>query len=66
MITLKTKNYTIHELKAMSVALSAAQAAICPPCIECEECINKRVCSDLTTALTFCENAAKERELKYR
>lgn len=66
MITMKVKQYTIHELKAMGAALSAAQAAICPPCIECEECINRRVCSDLTTALTFCENAAKERELKYR
>lgn len=66
MITMKVKQYTIHELKAMGAALSAAQAVICPPCIECEECINRRVCSDLTAALTFCENAAKERELKYR
>lgn len=66
MITMKVKQYTIHELETMHEALNVAQAAICPGSIECEDCINKQVCSDLVAAAIFCENAAKERELKYR
>ena len=64
MITMKVKQYTIHELETMHEALNVAQAAICS--IECEDCINKRVCSDLTAAAIFCKKAAEERELKYR
>lgn len=66
MITMKVKQYTIHELETMHEALNVAQAAICKCNIECEDCINKRVCSDLTAAAIFCKKAAEERELKYR
>lgn len=66
MITLKTRNYTIHELETMREALNVAQAAICPGSIECEDCINKQVCSDLSAAALFCKKASEERELKYR
>ena len=66
MITMKVKQYTIHELETMQKALNVAQEAICQCIIECEDCINKRVCSDLTAAAIFCKKAAEERELKYR
>lgn len=66
MITMKVKPYTIHELKTMQEALNIAQAAVCPDSAECENCTNKRVCSDLTKAAIFCKKAAEERELKYR
>lgn len=66
MITMKVKQYTIHELETMRKALNAAQAAICKCSIECEDCINKKVCTDLTAAAIFCKKAAEERELKYR
>ena len=66
MITMKVKQYTIHELETMHEALNVAQSAICQCSIECEDCINKRVCSDLTAAAIFCKKAAEERELKYR
>lgn len=66
MITMKVKQYTIHELETMHEALNVAQAAICPGSINCEDCINNKVCLDLAAASIFCENAAKERELKYR
>lgn len=66
MITMKVKKYTIHELETMRIALNAARAAICKPSIECEDCINKKVCTDLTSAARFCHKAAQERELKYR
>lgn len=66
MITMKVKQYTIHELETMRKALNAAQAAICQCSIECEDCINKQVCADLTAAAIFCKKAAEERELKYR
>lgn len=66
MITMKVKKYTIHELETMHEALNAAQAAICHGSIECEDCINKKVCADLTAAAIFCKKEAEERELKYR
>ena len=66
MITMKVKQYTIHELETMHEALNVAQAAICHGSIECEDCINKKVCTDLTSAARFCHKAAQERELKYR
>lgn len=66
MITMKVKQYTIHELETMHEALNVAQAAICKRSIECEDCINKKVCTDLTAAAIFCKKAAEERELKYR
>lgn len=66
MITMKVKQYTIHELETMRIALNAARAAICQNSIECEDCINNRVCSDLTAAARYCHKAAQERELKYR
>lgn len=66
MITMKVKPYTIHELKTMHEALNIAQAAVCPDNAECENCINKKVCADLTAAAIFCKKAAEERELKYR
>lgn len=66
MITMKVKQYTIHELETMHEALNVAQATICSGSIECEDCINKIVCSDLTAAAIFCKKAAEERELKYR
>ena len=66
MITLKVKQYTIHELKTMHEALNIAQAAICTDNVDCENGINKRVCSDLTAAAIYCKKAAEERELKYR
>lgn len=66
MITMKVKKYTIHELETMHEALNVAQAAICKHSIECEDCINKKVCTDLTAAAIFCKKEAKERELKYR
>lgn len=66
MITLKVKQYTIRELEAMHEALNIAQAAICTDNVDCENCINKKVCSDLTAAAIYCKKAAEERELKYR
>lgn len=66
MITMKVKKFTIHELKTMQEALNIAQAAVCPDNAECENCVNKRVCADLTAAAIFCKKAAEERELKYR
>ena len=66
MITLKVKQYTIHELITMHEALNNAQYAICPDNVDCENCINKKVCSDLTAAAIYCKKAAEERELKYR
>ena len=66
MITLKVKQYTIHELEIMHEALNIAQAAICTDNVDCENCINKKVCSDLTAAAIYCKKAAEERELKYR
>lgn len=66
MITMKVKKYTIHELETMRKALNAGQAAICRSGIVCEDCINKKVCTDLTAAAKFCKKAAEERELKYR
>ena len=66
MITLKVKQYTIHELETMREALNIAQAAICTGNVDCENCINKKVCSDLTAAAIYCKKAAEERELKYR
>ena len=66
MITLKVKQYTIHELETIHEALNIAQDAICPDSVYCENCINKKVCSDLTAAAIYCMKAAEERELKYR
>ena len=66
MITLKVKQYTIHELETMHEALNIAKAAICTDNVDCENCINKKVCSDLTAAAIYCKKAAEERELKYR
>lgn len=66
MITMKVKQYTIHELETMHEALNIAQAAICTYNVDCENCINKKVCSDLTAAAIYCKKAAEERELKYR
>ena len=66
MITLKVKQYTIHELETMHEALNIAQAVICTDNVDCENCINKKVCSDLTAAAIYCMKAAEERELKYR
>ena len=66
MITLKVKQYTIHELLTMHEALNIAKDAICPDSVDCENCINKKVCSDLTAAAIYCMKAAEERELKYR
>lgn len=66
MITMKVKQYTIHELETMHEALSSAQSAICSDNVDCENCINKKVCSDLTAAAIYCMKAAEERELKYR
>ena len=66
MVTLKVKQYTIHELETMHEALNIAQAAICTDSVDCENCINKKVCSDLTAAAIYCKKAAEERELKYR
>ena len=66
MITLKVKQYTIHELETMHEALYIAQADICTDNVDCENCINKKVCSDLTAAAIYCMKAAEERELKYR
>ena len=66
MITLKVKQYTIHELETTHEALNIAQAAICTDNVDCENCINKKVCSDLTAAAIYCKKAAEERELKYR
>lgn len=66
MITLKVKQYTIHELETMHEALNIAQDAICTDNVDCENCINKKVCSDLTAAAIYCKKAAEERELKYR
>lgn len=66
MITMKVKQYTIHELETMHEALNIAQGAICTDNVDCENCINKKVCSDLTAAAIYCKKAAEERELKYR
>lgn len=66
MITLKVKQYTIHELETMHEALNIAQSAICADNVDCENCINKKVCSDLTAAAIYCKKAAELRELKYR
>ena len=71
MITMKVKQYTIHELEAMHQALNIAQGAICTDwnvtsSDDCENCINKKVCSDLTAAAIYCKKEAEERELKYR
>lgn len=66
MITLKVKQYTIHELETMHEALNISQAAICTDNVDCENCINKKVCSDLIAAAIYCKKAAEERELKYR
>ena len=66
MITLKVKQYTIHELETMHEALNIAHAAICTDNVDCENCINKKVCSDLTAAAIYCKKASEERELKYR
>ena len=66
MITMKVRQYTIHELITMHEALNSAQNAICPDSVDCENCINKKVCSDLTAAAIYCMKAAEERELKYR
>lgn len=66
MITLKVKQYTIYELETMNQALNFAQALICRDNVDCENCINKKVCSDLTAAAIYCKKAAEERELKYR
>ena len=66
MITLKVKQYTIHELETMHEALNIAQAAICTDNVDCENCINKKICSDLTASAIYCKKAAEERELKYR
>ena len=66
MITMKVKQYTIPELVTMHEALNIAQDAICPDSVDCENCINKKVCSDLTVAAIYCMKAAEERELKYR
>lgn len=66
MITMKVKQYTIHELITMHEALNSAQYAICPDSVDCENCINKKVCSDLTAAAIYCMKAAEDRELKYR
>lgn len=66
MITMKVNQYTIHELITMHEALNSAQYAICPDSVDCENCINKKVCSDLTAAAIYCMKAAEERELKYR
>ena len=66
MITLKVKQYTIHEREAMHEALNIAQGAICTDSVDCENCINKKVCSGLTAAAIYCMKAAEERELKYR
>lgn len=66
MITMKVKQYTIHELETMYEALNIAQAAICTDNVDCENCINKQVCSDLAAAAIYCKKAAEERELKYR
>ena len=66
MITMKVKQYTIHELETMHKALNAAQPVICPDSTECENCVNKKVCADLSAAAIFCKKAAEERELKYR
>lgn len=66
MITMKVKRFTIHELETMREALNIAQAVVCSDNAECETCVNKRVCADLTAAAIFCKKAAEERELKYR
>lgn len=66
MITMKVKQYTIHELATMHEALNIAQAAIFADNVDCENCINKKVCSDLTAAAIYCIKEAEERELKYR
>ena len=66
MITMKVKQYTIHELETMHEALNIVQSAICTDNVDCENCINKKVCSDLTAAAIYCKKAAEERELKYR
>ena len=66
MITMKVRQYTIHELETMHEALNIAQAAICTDSVDCENCINKKVCSDLTKAAIYCKKVAEERELKYR
>ena len=66
MITMKVRQYTIHELETMHEALNIAQAAICTDNVDCENCINKKVCSDLVAAAIYCKKAAEERELKYR
>lgn len=66
MITMKVRQYTIHELETMHEALNIAQSAICAYSVDCENCINKKVCSDLTAAAIYCKKAVEERELKYR
>lgn len=66
MITMKVKQYTIHELATMHEALNIARDAICTDSVDCENCINKKVCSDLIAAAIYCEKVAEERELKYR
>lgn len=66
MITMKVRTYTIHELETMHAALNIAQASICTDSIDCENCVNKKVCSDLTAATIYCKKALEERELKYR
>lgn len=66
MITMKVKQYTINELITMHEALNIARDAICTDSVDCENCINKRVCSDLIAAAIYCEKAAELRELKYR
>ena len=66
MITMKVRQYTIHGLKTMREALNIAQSAICTDSVDCENCINKKVCSDLTAAAIYCKKAAEDRELKYR
>ena len=66
MITMKVKQYTIHELLTMHEALNIAQDAICTDSVNCENCINKKVCADLTAAAIYWKKAVEERELKYR
>lgn len=66
MITLKTKNYTIAEMNTLAEALRVARVSVCKSTDQCETCIHKKVCTDLSLATEYILKQAEARESAYR
>lgn len=67
MITLKTRNYTIAEMKTLAEALREASGFVCQSTQEfCDTCNLKKVCTDLSLAREYLRKQVEARESAYR